>query len=409
METNTVAVESSTSPTESSDGDTLDPLIKMTKLKPDVVKRMLKRSLCGLIPDNPLGTLNALIEPNCFRIDIKNEDRDFKAQIWIGGKTFESVAAQKKKARDLVIVEALNYIFADTLQELRKQDENYVSIEPTVINTTIETQNIVPSPMHIDSILQNLQKSQKRSRDENMIEERTQGNENRSKKQKLDSSDESMIEGSTQGNQNLSKKQKLDSSENCDINPYGVLVKKEVKEAVLKRVVRQALGLTNTENPNTVTALYTLFEKDSFSLESTGLPNPDGNFVCNLTIQGRKYTDVGASIKKSKTNVTKKALRDLFPSIIPGCEITENLVKKNGDCIKSEIDFTLPSLFVDGLFGIADLVAPAILSKYNEIVAPFEEHFRKYTVLSGIVMVENDDVSAMTIICISTGKIFFLM
>jgi hypothetical protein len=360
------------------------PVIKKS-VKSDVVKRLLKRSVCGIYHDNPLGTLNSLVEVECFHLDVISHEKSYRGRILIDGKKFECVANQKKKARDMVVVKALEYIFADVIREIHFENEKHIYggrngiSSSTTINLGLQpfaanVPEILPSPIG-----------------ENHIEEVAK------------------------------KTEKRDSIDSCASN-QSLVIKKEIRSHILERVVEQALGFTSTENPNTVTALYSLFDKDSFYFQVKPLPGNETKFSANLFLQGRSYTDVGPSMKKSKSNVTKKALKDLFPEIASRCsdedrkspqsdQSTEELSHINGNGHNGDTNgfSSLDSFDLPKKLNFSDLVASTIQSKYDEIMAPYAEHLRRYSVLSGIVMVNTEDMTKVKVISICTGKTIFFI
>lgn len=403
-----------TSPfTDTTCGSTLP--VKKKAMKPDVVKKLLKRAVMGIISDNPVGTLNSLVEKESFRIEIvAHEKEEHKCLVYIDGKVFESVATQKKKARDLAVIRALRHVFRDVIQEL---SNNEVARTPHEIISTAAT---------INATLESISKSTK-------------------------------LHVNEKQNGNCVKKVKIGCS---DANCGQLVFRKDLKPSIAERVVQQALS--NCENPNTVTALYTLFENDSFhfqveSVTDTDAPAP---FQAVLQINGKNYTDYGTSMRKAKSNVTKKVLQDLFPQIARGEKLTSEYVpSENGALIKAEktrpvvdsnvnvfdstsytspdsvapaiqpeyeevrnvfdstshtsSDFVAPAIepedeevmnVLDSTsHTFPDFVACAIQSKYEEVMASKGEHLKRYSVLSGILMVQNDDLNTSSVICVCTG------
>lgn len=214
-------------------------------------------------------------------------------------------------------------------------------------------------------------------------------------------------------NDTLLKRMKLDFYKN---DTSGPVLKKELKFDVIERVVQQALGILECENPNTVTALFSLFDKDTFHFEMKEIENSSHNYKhwVTLYLGNKVYEDVGISIKKAKSNVTKKALRDLFPEIAAKEVLTEMEIKEsiennvnslqNENCENYDCENHLP--IFEGLetSNFSGFIAFTVQSKYNEVIKSEAEHLRRYSVLSGIVMLQNDDPSTAIVICVCTGK-----
>lgn len=336
---------------------TMQPAIRKT-LKPEVQRKLIKRAVMDIVPENPIGALHALFEKESFRLEFVDSHQIHKAVLHIDGRVFERVSTQKRKARDGVVIDALECLFFDIVNDMRNR-----------YSEAIEQQNIMMLSRVADSLTNTPPKTPKPSKESE-------------------------------------KKAEPEALTNIKRPP----VRKELKATVIERLVKQALGLVECDNPNTVTALFSLFEKEVFAFEVVELNQNDVKFQANLRVGDQWYSDTAISIKKAKSKVTRKALRNLFPEFAGPEELD-----KVSEEVKSESSLS-SSMTIDGN-GVAehasdkakelcfsDFVANLIESKYNEIVRDQPEHLRRYSVLSGIVMMQNNDTSTACVVTLSTGN-----
>lgn len=348
---------------------TMQPAIRKT-LKPEVQRKLIKRAVMYIVPENPIGALHALFEKESFRLEFIDSHQVHKAVLRIDGRVFERVSTQKRKARDSVVIDALEYLFSDIVNDMRNR-----------YSAAIEQQNIIMLSKVADSLTNTPPKTQ--------------------------------IVSSKQKNDTCGKKVEPDLPNNVNRPP----MKKELKPAVVERLVKQALGLVECDNPNTVTALFSLFEKEVFTFEVVQLNQNDVKFQANLQVGNQWYSDSAISIKKAKSKVTRKALRDLFPEFAgPGDHDSVNeeiksdsssndsvIIDGNGVNNGNEISNDASGESKDLCF--SDFVSNLIQSKYHEMIRDQPEHLRRYSVLSGIVMMQNNDTSTACVISLSTGDV----
>lgn len=348
---------------------TMQPAIRKT-LKPEVQRKLIKRAVMDIVPENPIGALHALFEKESFRLEFMDSHQIHKAVLHIDGRVFERVSTQKRKARDGVVIDALEYLFSDIVNDMRNR-----------YSAAIEQQNIMMLSKVADSLTNAPPKTPKLP--------------------------------SKERNDACERKTEAEIPSNVNRPP----VRKELKPAVIERLVKQALGLVECDNPNTVTALFSLFEKEVFAFEVIELNQNDMKFQANLRVGNQSYSDTAISIKKAKSKVTRKALRDLFPEFATHEE-------QDGAFEEMKSESSLSNSMVVGGNGMmndrngvsedasdeakglcfSDFVANLIESKYNEIVRDQPEHLRRYSVLSGIVMMQNNDTSTACVITLSTGN-----
>ncbi|XP_065217547.1 double-stranded RNA-specific editase B2-like [Planococcus citri] len=409
---------------------TLQMPAKRKNVKPEMLKKLLKQVCENVSNPNAIGALYALFEKDSFLITVTDLKNAFKATLYIDGMEFESVAGQKKKARNDVTTKALKHLFFGVLENSsEKSSKNEIPPTRTIVadDSNVESRAWTvhrhddtvseeesppppppPPPPH-DTTLQAVAKCEK-------------------------------LHSNHSSNGNVQKKMKRDCEMHVD--PHLLPPKrKEIKNTILERVVKQALGIEECQNPNTITALYTLYERDSFYFEVVPV-DVDGNgndnkFLARLHINGRVYSENASGIKKAKTNATLKALRDLFPKIAYGDDrdgASESPLSEHDECsqsskqdfgcvkltraIKDEFDATRCSPPAPAptptpedcspknsqCYSFCDIIASLVQNKYNAVVQSYPEHAQRYSVLSGIVMIRNNDISNATVICVCTGN-----
>lgn len=393
------------------DNEGINLPVKKKPIKPNKIESLLKRSVLGIFNDNPVGVLYSLIEKESFHIEIVEHEHGYKGLVYIDGTVFEGTAIQKKKARERAVIRALEHVFKDVIQAIRKRE----------VVEMKKPEDIISTATLINATLQSNEKSLK------LHPNNKQNNQN-PKKIKINTSDtisaqipieKEIINHVAYTNDNQDdENQKNKKISFSVINSTQLPIRKEIKSHVLERVVKQALGLMECENPNTVTALYTLFDKDLFHFDVTSSVGEELYYQATLHILDRVYTDIGNSMRKAKSNVTRKALRELFPeianseesdtknsvSLISTAEITsDNTSNSASDMSDSESI----SQGVDG-FTFSDFVASAIQSKYDEVMKSHPSYLQRYSVLSGIMMVINNDLKTSSVICVSTGERNFI-
>lgn len=382
--------------------------VKKKPIKPNKIESLLKRSVLGIFNENPVGVLYSLIEKESFHIEVGEHEQGYKGLVYIDGKVFEGIAIQKKKARERAVIRALEHVFKDVIQEIR----NHEVVEMK------KPEDIISTATVINETLKSNEKSLK------LHPNNEQKNQN-PKKIKINTSDTISAQVSTEkeiknhvAHTNDKQNDQNQETRFSVINSAQLPIKKEIKNQVLERVVKQALGLIECENPNTVTALYTLFDKDLFHFDVTSSVGEELYYQATLHILDRVYTDIGNSIRKAKSNVTRKALRELFSEIanseesdtknsVPLISTAEITGDNTSDSASDMSDSESISQGVDG-FTFSDFVASAIQSKYDEVMKSHPSYLQRYSVLSGIMMVINNDLKTSSVICVSTGECNFI-
>ena len=92
--------------------------IRLKNIDPQNRHQLLRKTLWAQAPDGALSTLFTLVEQNCFKMDVIREEKEVKAQIIIDDRTFDSIAFCEERALDMAAMKALDWIFADTIQDM---------------------------------------------------------------------------------------------------------------------------------------------------------------------------------------------------------------------------------------------------------------------------------------------------
>lgn len=344
-------------------------------IKPDAQRKLLKRALVDVLSEPPISVLHALVEKESFQFESVREGGHHKAILHIDGQIFTAQSVQKKTARDIVVMKALQHLFPNIAQELQQNSAN---------NTL--TVNVDPVLALASNKLNRMHITQNQ-------------NGSAAKKAKIEDCANGMGAGMKTIHDQLPR---IESIVKFDKS----LLKAGLKPKSVVRLVTQAVDTTSRDNPNAVNALHSLFDKEAYNYSVTKVgSDTQFEFETTLSIGSRMYTAVGKTIKKSKNNVTILALRDLFPEITSNLEkaIEDRASPDNTQSVDDQIEVVkMPDGWPQRRF--SDFIANLVQNKYKEVVRDEPEHLQRYNVLAGIVMMQSGNFNDATVICVSTGN-----
>ncbi len=446
--------------------------VKKKPMKPEVIRKLFSKLVIDIFNDCPAGILNSVIEKESFRSEFvkvnENNFNGFKAILYVDGQTFEYIHSSKKKAYNSVCRIALQYLFGDVIEEIEMASKNTgasvkapvddgrqkvvtTSALPSHVMPTVRIASSIDAPCDdrpqkhdVVRLTQNNTTTaavssafRSSSEADYLISLETElyspslmtsTLEVRCKSSKVNSNNELTNGfGETKRPELENQRHPTIGSESSVSVSHRPPLRKELKENVVKRLVVQALQQKDSGNPNAVTALFSLFEKETFRFEIQFYENGGPCFRVELFIGDKVYHAVGSSLKKGKKKAARIALCDIFPEYANDvANIAEPLengftgepknqamrISSNDDpfpendsvAIRLDINEVPKFSFSEycPISNFADFAANLVQQKYDEVINS-EPELKRYSVLSGIVMVENDDLTTATVICVSTG------
>lgn len=176
-----------------------------------------------------------------------------------------------------------------------------------------------------------------------------------------------------------------------ETTPDFVAKRRKLKDTSLNTIRKYI----NSEKGEAIQALYMVFESESFSFETQQKNNLPCKFVTYLNLEGYTFIGYGNSKTSSRSSASRIALLHLLnDSMVPSPKFDDCSPQLNVPLI------TETSHFAEDL---PDVIAALVLHKYDELRHAEKSNLPWFKMISGIVMVQNNDYQNGTVVVLSTG------
>ncbi|KAK7597852.1 hypothetical protein V9T40_010077 [Parthenolecanium corni] len=151
----------------------------------------------------------------------------------------------------------------------------------------------------------------------------------------------------------------------------------------------------NSEKGEAIQALYMVFESGSFSFETHQKNNLPCKFVTYLNLEGYTFIGYGNTKVSSRSSASRIALLHLLDdSTVPSSKLDDYRPQLNVPLVSETSHFPED---------LPDVIASLVLSKYDELRNAEKSNLPWFKVISGIVMIRNNDYKNGRVVVMSTG------